>query len=423
MKRSILWIVGLTVAASCGLREIGGETGSEDIWTGPGAGIVTDGSGPMQKTVWYVTGFDYPAGYDWRSDQESGTVKCSLVVYANAVPMMKLPVGNEYEVSADPDMHRMIGNDLYTDYSTDSLTVIRKNGKRLFCYQGREMIVAMHTEGGDVYTLGQNRSGKGFAYRKNGEVIYRHSSGSLFTSSDVLPSTSSDGQALAPSGGLAFAFSEPVQMASGALERYYIYMNGCVSQIAVREDVKKVWDVRVSAGSVSYIASLVGISTPVLVYDDNMVSLDMPNSTVMKSCRFVPDQDDMVIEGAFAVSSGLLTSGLWRNGVRECIFPTGMTANSLCSWDDGVCCVLTHCRTGEMKIFRSGEIFAVPDGYRIMGTRPLSVIDGILYVGLTPVGGGQPVVWKDGEIEPLKLSNGYISSITSYQASQDTVRD
>ena len=200
-------------------------------------------------------------------------------------------------------------------------------------------------------------------------------------------------------------------------------MNGCVSQIAVREDVKKVWDVRVSAGSVSYIASLVGISTPVLVYDDNMVSLDMPNSTVMKSCRFVPDQDDMVIEGAFAVSSGLLTSGLWRNGVRERIFPTGMTANSLCSWDDGVCCVLTHCRTGEMKIFRCGEIFAVPDGYRIMGTRPLSVIDGILYVGLTPVGGGQPVVWKDGEIEPLKLSNGYISSITSYQASQDTVRD
>ena len=94
MKRSILWIVGLAVAASCGLREIGGETGSEDIWTGPGAGIVTDGSGPMQKTVWYVTGFDYPAGYDWRSDQESGTVKCSLVVYANAVPMMKLPVSS-----------------------------------------------------------------------------------------------------------------------------------------------------------------------------------------------------------------------------------------------------------------------------------------------------------------------------------------
>ena len=407
MRTSIALIVGLAVAASCGLREIGGEIRPEDIWIGPGAGIVTDGTGPMQKTVWYVTGFDYPEGYDWSSDRESGSVKCSLVVYANAVPMMKLPVGTDYEVSADPDMHRMIGNDLYTDYSTDSLTVIRKNGRRLFCYQGREMIVAMRTEDGDVYTLGQNRSGKGFAYRKNGEVIYQHASGNLFASSN----------------GRSFAFSEQVQMASGSLERYYVYMNGSVSQIAVREDVKKVWDVKVSSGDVSYIASLVGISTPVLVYDDNMVSLDMPNSTVMKSCRFVPDQDDMVIEGAFAVSSGLLTSGLWRNGVRECIFPTGMTANSLCSWDDGVCCVLTHCRTGESKIFRCGEIYAVPEGYRIMGTRPLSVIDGILYAGLTPIGGGRPVIWKDGEIEPLKLSNGYISSVTSCQASQDTVRD
>ena len=110
---------------------------------GPGAEIKPGGVEETKKPVWYVTGFDYPEGYDWMSDLEAGSVKCSMVVYANAVPMLKVPVGNEYQTSADPDMHRMIGGDLYTDYSTDSLTVIKKNGKHMFSYPGREMIVSI----------------------------------------------------------------------------------------------------------------------------------------------------------------------------------------------------------------------------------------------------------------------------------------
>ena len=38
------------------------------------------------------------------------------------------------------------GGVLYTDYSTDSLTIIKKNGKHMFSYPGREMIVSMHVD-------------------------------------------------------------------------------------------------------------------------------------------------------------------------------------------------------------------------------------------------------------------------------------
>ena len=95
MRRSMAIVAGLVLVMSCGLREIGEPQKSEGIWKGPGAEIKPGGSGTAKRAVWYVTGFDYPEGYDWMSDPEAGSVKCSLVVYANAVPMLKVPVGME----------------------------------------------------------------------------------------------------------------------------------------------------------------------------------------------------------------------------------------------------------------------------------------------------------------------------------------
>ena len=172
-------VAGLTIVMSCGLREIGEPQKNDGIWKGPGAELKPGGPGQVERSVWYVTGFDYPEGYDWMSDPEAGNVKCSLVVYANAVPMMKVPVGTEYQTSADPDMHRMIDGDLYTDFSTDSMTVIKKNGRYLFSYPGREMIVGMNVGSTEVYTLGQSRSGDGFSFRRDGEILFERTKGCL----------------------------------------------------------------------------------------------------------------------------------------------------------------------------------------------------------------------------------------------------
>ena len=53
----------------------------------------------------------------------------------------------------------------------------------------------------------------------------------------------------------------------------------------------------------------------------------------------------------------------------------------------------------------------MPEGYTAMGTAPLAMADGILYVGMTSLEGGKPAVWMDGEIRKLNF-NGYISSIS-----------
>lgn len=395
-------VAGLVALMSCGLREIGGEfpQKNEGIWKGPGADLKPGGSGSLKKSVWYVTGFDYPEGYDWMSDTEAGSVKCSLIVYANAVPMLKIPVGTEYHTSADPDMHRMIDGDLYTDFSTDSMTVIKKNGRHLFTYPGREMIAGMHVDSSGVYTLGQSRKGYGFTFRRDGELVFENAGGHLM------------GQMKSTSDGCAFAFYEKIGGTGQPVERYYLYSGGEVSQIAVREDVKKVWDVAVHDGKVYYIASMTGIRSPVLVCEDGMYMLDFPVNVHITSCSFIPSAGEPLIESVFTTSAvGMMTSGIWRKDIRECIFPTGMTMWASYADEGEVSCILSHYFGGDLMISRCGELISFPEGYTVMGTAPLAMVDGILHVGMTSLRGDQPAVWMDGEVKKLGF-NGYISSIS-----------
>jgi hypothetical protein len=82
--------------------------------------------------------------------------------------------------------------------------------------------------------------------------------------------------------------------------------------------------------------------------------------------------------------------------------------------DGGVSCLLSHYATGDLKISRCGEICDLPQGYTVMGTVPLAMADGILYVGMTSLAGGEPAVWMDGEVKELGF-NGYISSIAVWK--------
>lgn len=399
------------VCVSCGLQEIGGGAGAEDeVWNGPGSSVAGPGQGSGKK-VWYAVGVDYPAGYDWISDVEKGSVRCSLVVFANGVPMLKIPVGDDHEISADPDMHRMIGGSLYTDFSTSDRTVVKKDGKFLFEYPAREAIVDAAAAGDDLYTLGQSRTGKGFAFRRNGEVLLERSSGYAFP--DVFP---------CESGGYAFAFCETVDSQKEPVERYYLYADGKVSQVAVREDIRKVWDVVLHDGKVCCVATLTGITGPVLIAGDEMTVLEMPVSSRMEGCRFVCGER-LYIEGLVSPKGKAMYSVLWEGANIVKAFGPGYAVSGVGAWGDALSCVLNSpMRLMDGIIYRCGESIKMPRGYMSMGGKTLEMIDGILYVGLTSTDGDGAAVWIDGDMKPLKI-NGFISNMSSGQSSQLTVRD
>ena len=118
-----------------------------------------------------IVAAEYPDGYDWLRDPDHGAVGCDICLLQDGVEKLRFPAGNEYMVSADIDMVRCIGEDVFTDFSTSSETIIMKNGTELFRYPGREMIRGVaEVEGKGVYTLGVPREGFGWILRCDGEA-------------------------------------------------------------------------------------------------------------------------------------------------------------------------------------------------------------------------------------------------------------
>lgn len=392
-------MIGIAALVSCGIEEVSRrpEENREDIWIRPEMN-----SGDGSREVCYVTAFDYPDDYDWRADREKGSVKCSLTVFADGVPMMKVPVGDMYEVSSDPDMHRMIDGHLYTDYSTDCETVIKKDGKTVLRYTGREMICGMLVEGDTLYTLGHPRQGEGFTFRKNGKTVLARPAGRTF------------GRLHRDNGNICFAFTEPVLSEDGDMERYHHYSDGNIVQTAVRDDIKKVWDIYSYKGEICWAASLTGIDRPVLFKDGTLNSMIMFDGYSPLTLSILEGEDVLYLEGILTSPDLALVSAFWDSPGHIMSPEDGYVASSRCISGDGMSLVFNPVyESGKGLIFRCGEEMAMPAGYSVMGLSCAAVADGILHIGLSSQEGGRPMIWKDGQTVFLDIS-GYIASVSVY---------
>lgn len=401
MKRQFLcaglWAVVCFAVQSCGITELYKVDGDDKngVWNGPAA----DPS-PMSPSLTFVSAFDYPDGYDWRSDPDRGHVKCSLVVFREGLPVLKVPVGNEYSVSPDPDMHRIIDGQLYTDFSDGTETLLKKNGKPVLSYPGAEMICDMKVKGSDIYTLGHSRTGQGFALRLNGSVLLSREAGYTFE------------RILIEDTEVSVAFAEPIVSSSGTVERYYVMRGGKVTQIALRDDIKQVWDVAVYGEEIYYLASLTGVQAPVLVSSQGMTTLQMPSSMRVVSCRMNILEGGICVEGVLA-DGNQVQSVLWGTDFQYSLFPKGMTFSALCFGEDGLHCTMNPASgMGAGLIFRGGESLEIPAGYACMSRSAMDFASGMLTVGLSSLKGEAPALWVDGRLKNLDI-NGYISCVTS----------
>ena len=398
MKHFSFMLMAAVTVISCGLHEIGGEgeTGDE-VWTGSGGGVTAE---PAMRSRCYVTCLDYQDGYDWRADSEKGSVKCSLVVFSDGAPVMKVPVGDAYEVSPDPDMHRIVSGHLVTDYATDQETIVKVDGVESFRYYGRDIIKGVLIRDGNLYTLGQSRSGDGFSLRLNGEVLVERDNGY------VLGSLYEDGDSI------CFAFAERVISSGNEIERYYDVIDGEVTQVGLRNDIRKVWDVLNRGGRRFILASLTGIRSPVIIVEDKLIAIETVTSSSVLSCRLFPVGQECGVEGIYSFMSRYQYSALWLDGVIHRAFDVNHVISSLSSSGDGVCCLVNP--VGGLDkgiIFRNGEEFRMPPGYAAMGDACAVMVDGILYAGLSSPSRKKPVIWKDGALDTLNI-NGFISGLS-----------
>ncbi len=398
MKKYILFVIFAVVVGCEHVDVMVNRPQRGDVWVRPGLDM---DSLAAENSVVYVTAMEYLDSYDWTTDKEKGSVKCSLAVYADGNLIMKVPVGDSYEISSDPDSHRIVNGHLYTDYTSDNETVIKRDGDEFIRYSGREIICGLVESKGDVYTLGHNMDYLGFSYRKNGDVIIERRRGLSFGSLRMVGDS------------LFFAFKEPVSTSEGVYERYYAVLNGEVSQVAVRDDIVCVWDVACFKGEISYLATLIGIPFPVLFSGGDMQAMMLPKEANILSCSLLYDDKALYAEGLVKVARQGTASCIWRNDGEICFWSGDMTFSSFCINDGGAHCVLNPSPPYDTGvIFRSGESFASPPGYMSIGSRTVAVAKGILYVGLSSQTGIHPILWRDGKFVPLQI-NGYITTVST----------
>lgn len=397
MNRVVLLMALLAV--SCGISEIGGgEDRTDPVWKKPYPD--SGDSGPAVRERCYVTAVDYQDGYDWLVDRDRGEVKCSLVVFADGRPVMKVAVSDHNEVSSDPDMHRLAEGHLYTDFATGDETVVKRDGEALFRYAGREHLVGFVVCDGDVYTLGSRREGPGFSCRRNGELVFERDSGYPFRHLQIV-----DGKP-------CFAYCEQVRSGDGSLERYWWYDGVQAMQIAVREDVSKVWDIIWHEGKVCWAGSLVGIGPAVLSKGDTMSVMDMPSGAQMLSCSLMSSGDGLYVEGLYSTKTGASCCCIWKETDSVVHMDSGWSVTAVTFIDDGACCVMNPSSPGQCgRVFRCDEMMDMPEGYVCMGNGAVAAVNGILHVGLSSKKGDRPVLWRDGLSDTLDV-NGFITSVS-----------
>lgn len=357
-----------------------------------------EGLGSAFRTVCCVSGFEYPSGYDWNKEEGKEEAKCSLVVFADGVPEIKVPAGDGYEVSRDPDMHRVMDGNLYTFWSKDGKTVIRRNGAPLFRYDADEVPVDMAVKDEDLYILAHKRSGSGFSFRKNGKIMFERLSGETF------------GKLWEDGDSLCFAFMQPVALADGLKQRYYISYDSVPVHVPIPDDAARIWDIMSENGKPCMLVSMKRLLAAFLYKNDDRRSIELPGFATMLSCSLFHADSLLGVECAYTYPDGLCESGIWIEGSEYMRFEIGCSIQSLKYKDGKAYCILSP-DEGEDVIFSAGEMFRMPEGYYCEGEQALTVHEGELHVALSSRKCAPPLIWHGGRTDTLKI-NGNLSCIS-----------
>lgn len=397
----------VVIIVACGISEVGSPDQPAEK--------EQEGIGSAFRSVCCVSGFEYPSGYDWNKGvPEEDEVRCSLVVFADGVPGMSVPVGDGYEVSADPDMHRVIGGNLYTFHSKEGKTVMRRNGAPLFRYDGDEALVDMAVRDDGVYVLAHKRSGKGFTFRKDGKILLERFAGETF------------GRLWEDGDSLCFAFMQPVAMADGMDSRYYVAFDSSVVPVRIHDETVRVWDIMSEGGVPCVLASIGGLYRTVMDRGGEVKVMELPDLITMLSCSLFYADGGLGVECVYTYPDGLCESGILVEGSEYMRFETGCSIQAL-RYEGGRAHCILNPDDGEGMIFSAGELFRMPEGYYCEGDCALAVHEGELYVALSSKKGEPPLVWHGGQTDTLRL-NGCVSSISFTEmngdySSQVRVRD
>ena len=345
---------------------------------------------PLSGVHVWATAVRFPEDFDWEVDTCAVEGDVWLDLYCDGRLLRSFPAG----ASLQADMHRFAGGHLYADCSTDTETVLYRDGAELFRFGGREALRGFRVLEDGVHTLGQDRDGDGLTYRIDGREVFRSPVGTVF----------GEGEALSESGG-ALWYCYSVQGASG---RDFLIMRE--AELAGKTETKGViLDFRLSAGKSCWVQSQRG-SLALMEDGGKRVPIVLNAGETVRSCRIAPGADDLYV----AVQTD-------RNGIRRSFVQAAR--GSLFRLADGltVAAILTDGKEtgwvvtaadGAIRLVReNGDVLSVPSGGFLYGPRCAVFHEGHLHLALSGHFGEPGRLVTDTDVTQIPF-NGYFTSIT-----------
>lgn len=369
-------------------------------------------------TIVYLTTVEYENGYHWQQDADGENAPFTINVYRNDDKILEVNGGPGTTIASHPDMHRFANGHLYTDYSTINETIISQDGQELFRYKGREMICGFLAREDGIYTLGQNRNGKGLTFRRNGETLYSNDSGIVL--GDISNPCGDSGALYEANGDIVFMFNIITKYDGGDIHSLYIVRNGIQQQVETNRNINGIYDARLIDG-VIYIAGNLKYNdgNPVLSFGNELVKYGSGISNV-QNCRILWTGTDVFLKADFINDPGRSrTSFLWdSNGKHITRLPSGTWVYDFYVEGESYAYVYTE---GDM----TGSLFVsvhagTEDGrhslaangkYKFMSSSCAALKNSIFCIGLSSATeGGHSLLIVNSETRALEI-NGFISSV------------
>jgi len=357
----------------------------ERFLDGLGSGNATPAE-PVQEKALFMSGLEYPEGYDWKRDTAYGTVRCTLFLMKNGERILERPVGYAHSTASDSDMHRIVVGQLFEDFPSGNETVICRNGELLWKWSGNMMVNDMIACGRDIYTLTSPRKGKGYVLHRNEETIVESKDGS-------------------PASGLAADNGQVFFSIIDDTGKWKLVFKG--KAFSIDTGIWKVCQVSLAGGTIRAICE----SNGNIAYHFGGRTMDI-NSLF---CRF-SNLDLADINGDFYAVSGPADNSL-TGEKGYCVLK--QDGEEWYDEENFVYC--SSCRDAEnlwilgflpnnqkYVLLHEGEITELPNGYVPAPGKTLAMTDQGLSVSLTR--DGKAAVWIDGSLTDYSF-NGYIDNI------------
>lgn len=390
-ERTFIFLVLSLSMSACGLNQIDESlhSNTDGVWEGPSFGYYTEDK-------CYAVALDYPEGYDWRTDPDRGSVKCHMVMFADGVPVLRIPVGDAFDVSSDPDSHFVAEGHLYTSFPDGESTVVKKDGRRLYEFSGAEYIDDIKLSGDSVHILSTPSGSGGFVYRIDGDPVVERNDGYSFRHIDI-----HEGQAF-------FYFCQDVIDADGRHASYYRSTDGKIQKLDIIAG-GKVADIRMFDSDVVLSLEEGRNIAPALASAGHIDTLRTSLSSDAIAVSFIDHEKPCMSVRFLHSGSNLMTDVIWTGGQEWKMYRLGCTFAAASMDAAGYCAVINPHDGRSGNVFSGNRAYDMPAGYSVFTGRCIVRKNGVLHVGLTPSGMGCPVVWKEDGADTLKVNGPVIS--------------